>query len=138
MDFFKKNSLKAFGNTELRKFFLEMLLQFYNCSWVLKTFKFFGFFGKSDVLFRKSLQICINTQDGFFPSESSSKVFLAYAIWKRLNLEFFLKKVMFFSTKYLNVSSCTRIGIFFSRRRVRFPNCVEILDTVKVLGFLEK
>ena len=64
----------------------------------------FGFYGKRDgfffqkylLIFQKYLVIFENTQHGYFPSESVSKVILAYAISKRSNLENFWKQWCFF------------------------------------------
>ena len=71
-----------------------------------------SFFGKMMFFFEKILQIFKETQHGHFASVSDLKVFLAYAIWKRSNLEFFWKIDVFLSKKSLKIFRSTMLGIF--------------------------
>ena len=57
------------------------------------------------------MQVFKNSQQSSFPSESGSKVILAYAISKCSKLEIFRKNVVF-SEKFLKVFRSTMLGIF--------------------------
>ena len=71
-----------------------------------------SFFGKMMFFFEKILQSFNETQHGHFASVSDLKVFLAYAISKRSNLEFFWKNDVFLSKKSLKIFRSTMLGIF--------------------------
>ena len=116
--------------------FLKLCLDFYYCSWVLKTFKYW-FFGKRDVFLEEHLKVFKNTKHGYFPSECFPKVNIAHAISKSSKLEFFWKKMTSFAKISLKDFRST-IWHFLSRLRVRFPYCFGILKTIKILVCLEK
>ena len=90
------------------------------------------------VFLEKILQIFKKTQHGYFASVSDLKVFLAYAISKRSNLEFFSEKWCFSLEKIFESSQENFAWHFLSRKRVRFSNCFGNLKTFKFLGFCEK
>ena len=95
------------------------------------------FFEKRDVFFENNLQVFKNTQHGYFPSESVSKVFLAYATSKSSKLEIFRKNDIFLE-KFLEGFPEHYTWHFLSRLRVSFSKCLGILEIVKILGFSEK
>ena len=101
--FFPKKYFKVFRSTILGIFSSGMRVKFSYCLRSLKTIKIVGFMEKEMVfsqkyllIFQKYLVIFENTQHGYFPSESVSKVILAYAISKGSNLENFGKQWCFF------------------------------------------
>ena len=95
MELFKKK-FESFWKRLILQDFFKLCLDFYYCSWVLKTFKFW-FFGKRDVFLEEHLKVFKNTKHGYFPSECFPKVIIAHAISKSLKHEFFWKKMTSFA-----------------------------------------
>ena len=109
-----------FSKTPTEKFRKRWLAQVFCANWNLpllmssQDVKIFGFLGKGDgFFFENDLQVFKNTQRGYFPSESVSKVILAYAISKRSNLEMYWKQWCFLSKNSLKVFRSTMLGIFY-------------------------
>ena len=81
--------------------FSKLCLDFYYCWWVLKTFKFWFFFGKRDVFLEKHLKVFKNTKHGYFLLECFSKVFFCWCNLKTFKIWIFWKNNVFLCKKNL-------------------------------------
>ena len=119
LDFFGKID-GSFQKKPTENFRKRWFGQVFWATWILpllmssQDVKKFGFLGKGDgFFFENDLQVFKNTQRGYFPSESVSKVILAYAISRRSNLEMYWKQWCFLSKNSLKVFRSTMFGIFY-------------------------
>ena len=96
------------------------------------------FFGKKRwFFFEKILQLFKKTQHWYFASVSDLKVFLAYAISKRSNLEFFRKNDVFFRKNFAKFQWDSTWTLCFGKRSKSFSGLCN-LKTFKSWVFLEK